>query len=571
MKRWIHHGAAGVLLGVTLLASPVNADIPWRSLREGSHAEVELERKGGRWVANEIDLRTSGAPNDVEITAPVESVTPTEIRVLDVSLSLTDATRWRRESGEAVAAGSINAGDWVEVDGRLTDGRWVARRVKLLTEPSRRPELEGRVLDARPGSRELIIGEVSFAVGSKTKVRGSSIDVPRAIDDDDARPEFLTAWNGDLLLGGSATGDWEPERNFDLNDSRPDELSRSSWSMEVVADLTASPTLEFFTKLGVSGTEVLLDDEGDERDDQRFRLPQAFALWRPHRDIAVQIGRQDFDEPREWLYDENLDAVRIHAQRGRYRAELSVSQRWNVDGLRLRDWTNWIGLLRRELRRGWHGELFFVHRRHPDGQDPLWLGARTRGRITSAVRHWLDLAALSGNFDGSSRIAWGVDAGLRVRIERRYRTSVSFGYAAGSGGNDESGTFRQTGLHDNNDKFSGVSSLRYYGELLDPELSNLSIVTLAAGLRPTRATSIDVVWHRYDQRRLHNRLTDTNLDRRPTGRHGRLGTEWDVVVAFEEISQFDVEYVFARFSPGAAFDSAARPATLHKLSFRYGF
>ena len=49
------------------------------------------------------------------------------------------------------------------------------------------------------------------------------------------------------------------------------------------------------------------------------------------------------------------------------------------------------------------------------------------------------------------------------------------GWAWGSGDQEpqsgNNGTFRQTGFQDNNDKWSGVTSFRYYGELVDPELS----------------------------------------------------------------------------------------------------
>ena len=59
--------------------------------------------------------------------------------------------------------------------------------------------------------------------------------------------------------------------------------------------------------------------------------------------------------------------------------------------------------------------------------------------------------------------------------------------------------FRQTGIQDNNDKFGGVTSFKYYGELLEPELSNLHILTAGIGRRFGRRMSLDLIYHNYRQ------------------------------------------------------------------------
>jgi alginate production protein len=325
-------------------------------------------------------------------------------------------------------------------------------------------------------------------------------------------------------------------------------------------------------KTGYSAKRILQDDENDELGRVDLRLQQAWVLWRPVRPVAIQFGRQDFDEDREWLYDEILDGVRAHAETGALRTELSVSTRWNTSSSALEDWTNYTLLTGSEISRNWNIEAYGVHRRH-DARDasPLWLGARSHGRLRSGLTHWLEASSLTGRLDGVDKAAWAADAGLSLRLERRTRWSVTGGLAVGSGGDGPDGTFRQTGFHDNNDRFSGVSSFRYYGELLDPELANLTVATLGTGLRPSRHSSIDFVFHRYTQRRAEARILDTNLERRPRGTDPNLGTEWDVILAFEEIPGLDIEYVLARFTPGEAFDPAADAATLHKLSIRYGF
>ncbi|NNE43891.1 MAG: alginate export family protein, partial [Gemmatimonadetes bacterium] len=154
---------------------------------------------------------------------------------------------------------------------------------------------------------------------------------------------------------------------------------------------------------------------------------------------------------------------------------------------------------------------------------------------------------------------------------RDTRTYATIGYAVGSGGADESSVFRQTGLQDNNDKFGGVSSFRYYGELLEPELSNLEIKTAALGFRPLRATSVDLVAHSYRQRSVAGRIEGANLQTRPRGFSPDIGTEWDLIVALEELRMLELEYVFAWFFPGDAFASDATSARFHKLQIQLRF
>src|SRR2546427_792905 len=95
------------------------------------------------------------------------------------------------------------------------------------------------------------------------------------------------------------------------------------------------------------------------------------------------------------------------------------------------------------------------------------------------------------------------------------------------------GTFRQSGLQRNRGSLNGVVSFHYYGEVLDPELTNLRIQSLGAGLRPGRPLSLDLLFHRYRQDVPSRRLENTELDAKPSGLDPHLGSEWDLVVGYE--------------------------------------
>lgn len=565
---------------VAVLPSVVRAaDGDWRRLRAGLSVEIEGEWKPARgFVAEEIDVR-EGAPDDgIEIRGSIGIVHAETgaIELLGVRVEVPASCRIRDEADHVVPLADLAPGTWVGVDGDFSTERLVARRIRILAEPARSLEVEGAITATDFARRRLEIGGVVVHLSHDTVVRGADlVEVPFAVDDDDVAPALIRTFDGRVRIGGRLEADVQPERNFDLNADRARDLTEANGSAELLVEARPHRLLGLLAKGSVNTTRILQDDTGGQIGASEWRLQQLFAVWRPPRArwAALQVGRQDFDEPREWLYDENLDGARLHLRRGANRAEASISTRWQTEARALDGWTNWILVLRRDVARRWTAETYAIHRRlerDPDNR-PLWVGLRSEGRLTSGLRHWLELSWLDGRLDGADMHAWATDIGLRVRLHEPSRLSVTAGWALGSGGADPADGFRQTGLQDNNDKFGGVASFRYYGELLDPELANLAIATIGAGIRPLHDTSIDVVFHRYRQHHATPRLVNANLKARPDGIDPDIGTEWDLIVGFEEIPGVDLEYDVGLFDPGGAFGPGASRATFHRLSAKFYF
>ena len=136
-------------------------------------------------------------------------------------------------------------------------------------------------------------------------------------------------------------------------------------------------------------------------------------------------------------------------------------------------------------------------------------------------------------------------------------------------GADEIG-YRQSGLNDNNSKLGGVTSLRYYGELFDPELANIGITTLTASIRPFEGASATLVFHTYRQDVASATTPNTDLRTTPTGRSADLGRELDLVLGYRFGASLTLEVIAARFEPGSAWatDSAAHLLVItSRLSF----
>ena len=183
------------------------------------------------------------------------------------------------------------------------------------------------------------------------------------------------------------------------------------------------------------------------------------------------------------------------------------------------------------------------------------------------------VAYFRGSEPTIDRKGWGFDLGTTWTPGALDPFALTLGYALGSGDTSPEGTdqtFRQTGFQDNNGKFDGVTSFRYYGELMDPELANLAISTVGLGIRLALRTSLDLVYHQYRQDEPFPRLINAELDRRPDGIHRDLGWEIDLILGSRNWTSWDFEVVAAYFAPGDAFPDA-ESATLGKLQARYRF
>jgi alginate production protein len=152
---------------------------------------------------------------------------------------------------------------------------------------------------------------------------------------------------------------------------------------------------------------------------------------------------------------------------------------------------------------------------------------------------------------------WGVDAGVTWLTPLESGARFTAGYAIGSGDRDPDDAndrgFRQTGLHANSPGFGGVQSFRGYGVLLDPELSNLSVVTLGAGVSLREFSSLDFLYHRYRLVELAEELRSARIVAPLTGENGDVGQAFDLVLAIEESQHWQLELSASAFRAGDAF------------------
>ena len=367
---------------------------------------------------------------------------------------------------------------------------------------------------------------------------------------------------------------YKGEDNYDLYDRR--DLGRQDTAGSIRGRFVLDPGNH-----GISGqvefryTRIRVNHDllgTFEIDDSRFGESFIFLDDPFEVDFDIQAGRMDFDDRREWIYDQNLDGVRLYWTVAGWLAELSATTTLSDGKLRDENTNNYVAYV---SDTGRHFAAYVIYR----DTDFLGLtekithmGLRAFGEWPPRHDSWLEVSRISGSRGSTDLRGWGLDIGTTRSLgERWYLTA---GWAFGQGDDDTrngtDGNFRQTRLQDNNGKFGGVTSFRYYGELIDPELANMHIGTLGIGYFFTPRGSIDLVGHYYRQDKAVRRIIDSDIDQKPNGIDRELGWEVDAVIGWRPVRSWDFELVLGWFTPGKAFQRRD-DAWVSKLQVRYRY
>ncbi len=441
---------------------------------------------------------------------------------------------------------------------------------------------------------------------------------------DDSRPDeqfTIQLFGRDLIIGGEYEIRAEQRGNYALSDTDNDrETYRQKLELEFRYDISSQVKALLETKLISSA---------DHRADRSYHLDtlERGESWldvsRPlgkQSTLGLRIGRQNFAEEREWWWDEDLDAVRLYYASPRLSLELGLAEELAGKATNQplpenkSDIQRVLAHLTWEYSKGHKLELFSLYHddRSPtpgvgeqlaaDKEDTsdarlTWYGIRARGKDKikglGKIRYWADLGVVRGeedllDFDDISTRRIEVtdatrqdvkgsafDIGVTLKSKLPGRPSFTLSFAQGSGDSDPDDNtdhaFRQTGLDDNNGKFNGVDSFRYYGELLRPQLSNIRISTASIGYPLFRDSSIEILYHSYHQVDASDRLS-SRLRIEPDGIQTHLGDEIDIVLGLEEWEKLELELVGSVFRAGDAFaDRAGDLSYFINLKLNYNF
>lgn len=424
------------------------------------------------------------------------------------------------------------------------------------------------------------------------------------------------------------TGSWEvtdeQRRNFDLERARQRDRRVREHELKLEARTRPTDDSEVFVQaVGLhetrrtQGSAAATKTKSLERGQTWVRFDRvAGSRW------SLQAGRVPLIDRRAWWWDEDLDALRVTGagdgwklDSGLARELMRVSSAERGLSPSARGVLRWFGQASWRLAPRHVLDLFWLLQRDgssrpapgataidadaTDSSDlnARWLGARASGewRPANGLRlgYWADAAMLRGSerrtdyaeqADGS--FLAGTTARRRVRghavelgsvliFPLPLRPSIGAAYARGSGG-ERSATldanFRQTGLQENKARLAGVKRLRIYGELLQPELSNLEVRSLSAGVRLLGNSSLELIGYRYRQPVPSSSIPGARLSADPLGVSGDIGRELDLLLALREWKHVELTLRWSRFTPGAAFAEDRRdPAQALELGAALNF
>lgn len=394
-------------------------------------------------------------------------------------------------------------------------------------------------------------------------------------------------WERFEIIETSIETNFEELDNRDLDDTTADGLSVLRPELKVEIGYRASERLQAFAELELEQRTTVSRgrDRSPESNRTELNMKQLYLdIDAVVEGLSFRIGRQEFEDRREWLYDEDLDGMRVFYRRDRLSLELSASRERLftedlLDDDRPEDRINNYTLYGSYRLDDDHRVNAYIMRRDDrsnGSEHPIFYGLSADGTVADTVDYWLELAQVRGR-DGSDRLqGYGFDVGGTYLFEGPWQPALTLSYAFGSGDSnsddDVDRRFRQTGLEDNSYRYNGVENFRYYGETLNPELSNLSILTAGFGVRPSRRSSIDVIYHRYLQdEATSGRIPGARVRASANGDTRSVGQAIDLILGYHEIRGLRLRAKLGYFMPGRAFGDAASDAYSVELGVEYKF
>ena len=387
-------------------------------------------------------------------------------------------------------------------------------------------------------------------------------------------------------LEQSVAADW----NFNLDEDDEEALLTLESTVELAITYEMSKDTLAYLSLGY-GRELEIEEENRERtyastlkvNEGFVELNDINGIDNLIKKISLTVGRFNVSDKREWYYDKSLDGIMISFEYEPIDTEFSLSinreELFGSDLLRNDNYdpvNNFIVAAEHEPFENIDIEFaaytIVRHDRSTDNQSPIFYGLSSNGELADKrFNFWTDIAWARGDDDDEKIRGYGLDVGATMFFQKDGGPYVTLSYAFGSGDGDKDSDFRQTDLQGNSDKFGGVTSFKYYGELLDPELSNLHIFTAGIGYRFSSTASLDFVFHHYRQDEALDRLRSNDLDTDPDGVNKELGIELDMIFGFNLSSNIETELVLGYFQPGPAFDDNADDAFMvdAKLSYKF--
>ncbi len=346
-------------------------------------------------------------------------------------------------------------------------------------------------------------------------------------------------------------------------------------SFDGVKDNSSNDTI---IRLGIRhkqslGDDLLLDADiravVENQDKSNFyldvkKLSLEFPLLSLNQ-IRAKIGRMSFKDRRTWWYDNELDAIQIFHKESVLSWDIAAGGRLEDNRISnseqrvgLKDSRYFISHLDYQYYYKKHIEFFGLYEdNNKNGQKLSWLGIRSFANYKDNIEYWVDGGTVFGdgvtkNIDHSV-FGYAFDTGVILRYNK-VSFAVDLAYGSGdSNTNNPKKQFIQPNISNNKTSILGESRYRYYGEVIDPKLSNLQILSLFAGTRVLTDSWIETAYHYYKQTQT-SRYLDSSLSITPNGKSSDIGHGVDIVLGGKYDDKNRLQLAIGGFWGGKAFE-----------------
>ncbi len=382
------------------------------------------------------------------------------------------------------------------------------------------------------------------------------------------------------------------------DDPAEDRLVEEDYEIEFDLEYDVSDSLYlFFTVALIDETETV-ENSGEEEQVsglERIRMGVGY-LFGDTVQSELNVGRLEFESASEWWFwwDEELDGIRLESYYGDFDLMLGLAEE------QARETTDddFIDPELDDVRRamlslGWEvapgqsiilyyldqqdnsksfqpGDTEDFDRIDEEDADLRWSGISYLGEFEFDRVGVFDIELHGAHVSGDETVYEFDDPeGGRAEVEERIEQSVSgsargfrLGWrpaafddwrlilagARGSGDaspdNNRDKSFRQTGLQGDSEIF---------GELYQPELSNISIGLVGIEWRVASGVTLALLRYDYEQDEPAEEMRDVSIENDLTGASRDLGHEIDLILTIDKDDRLDIVLTAAEFEPGSAY------------------
>ncbi len=318
--------------------------------------------------------------------------------------------------------------------------------------------------------------------------------------------------------------------------------------------------------------ESIERETGSPTDRQtRLEVTQLFAEAQLQEYGArARLGRWSIDDERTWFFDTQFDGLNATLDYGPYQLDTFVARysNWRSDLFNrhtkhekgadvvgaLGTW--WMTEDHKIILKGLHQE---------EDNDDLRLTHVAGGSLNEGdphLQHWAMASYVSGKEKGRRVRGEAIDLGATLFLDDRsgWSPRATLGYAWGSGDDGEGvdTSHHQTGWQSNKSYMGAEIDFKTYGTVLDPQLSNIHVLTAGVGITPMKKSSLDLVFHHYRQDKT-TELTRTDLRPRADLQDRRtLGNGIDLVWGWKPTKEWKIQAYTGMFMPSGRFRASSR-------------